>query len=155
MVPQFPTGRPMQSQKILKNKSLFTGSFRKKPAQYKGLQFEAHLFDRISCLADVIMGTNSKPSSQTLTVRPVSTTKLMFDGESEKFDLFEDLFHTMIEVQPDMTETVKRHHFQSLLRKNALQSFRNINSAIRQTLDDVLAVFRVLKSESHGTAKHK
>ena len=90
-------------------------------------------------------------------VRPVSTTTLTFDGKSEKFELFEDLFHTMIKMQPDMTETMKINHFHSLLRKNALQTFRNINSTNRQTLEDILAVFRrkYVKPESQATAKHK
>ena len=74
-------------------------------------------------------------------VRPVSTTTLTFDDKSEKFELFEDLFHTMIKMQPDMTETMKINHFLSLLRKNALQTFGNINTANRQTLEDILAVF--------------
>ena len=103
------------------------------------------------------MGMNNKPSAQTLMVRPVSTTTLTFDGKSEKFELFEDLFHTMIKMQPDMTETMKINHFHSLLRKNALQTFRNINSTNRQTLEDILAVFRrkYVKPESQETAKHK
>ena len=103
------------------------------------------------------MGMNSKPSTQTLMLRPVSTSTLTFDGKSEKFELFEDLFHTMIKMQPDMTETMKINHFHSLLRKNALQTFRNINSANRQTLEDILAVFRrkYVKPESQATAKHK
>ena len=75
-------------------------------------------------------------------VRPVSSTTLTLDGKSEKFELFEDLFHTMIEMQPEMTESMKINHFHSLLRKNALQTFRKINSANRQTLEDVLTVFR-------------
>ena len=90
-------------------------------------------------------------------VRPVSTTTLTFDRKSEKFELFEDLFHTMIKMQPEMTETMKINHFHSLLRKNALQTFRNINSANRQTLEDVLAIFRrkYVKPESQATAKNK
>ena len=107
--------------------------------------------------ADVIMGMNNKPSAQTLMVRPVSTIILTFDGKSEKFELFEDLFHTMIKMQPDMTETMKIDRFQSLLRKNALQTFRYINSANRQILEDILAVFRrkYAKHESQAPAKHK
>ena len=56
-----------------------------------------------------------------------------------------------------MTETMKINHFQSLLRKNALQAFRNISSANRQTLEDILAVFprKYVKPESQATAKHK
>ena len=63
----------------------------------------------------------------------------------------------MIKMQPDMTETMKVNHFHSLLRKNALQTFRNINTANRQTLEDILAVFRrkYVKPESQATAKHK
>ena len=98
--------------------------------------------DPINRLADVNMGMNNKPSVQTLMVRPVSTTTLTFDGKSEKLQLFEDLFRTMIKMQPDMTETMKINHFLSLLRTSALQTFRNINSANRQTLEDLLAVFR-------------
>ena len=86
--------------------------------------------DPINRLADAIMGMNTKPSAQTLMVRLVSITTLTFDGKSEKFELIEDLFHTMIKMQPDMTETMKINHFHSLLRKNTLQTFRNINSAI-------------------------
>ena len=64
----------------------------------------------------------------------------------------------MIKVQPDSrTETIKINHFHSLLCKNALQTFRNINTANWQTLEDILAVFRpkYVKPESHATAKHK
>ena len=113
--------------------------------------------DPINRLADVIMGMNNKPSAQTLMVRPVNTTTLTFDGKSEKFELFEELFHTMIKMQPDMTETMKINHFHSLLRKNELQTFRNINSANRQTSEDILAVFgrKYVKPESLATAKHK
>ena len=91
-------------------------------------------------LADVLVGMNSKPSAQTFMVRPLSTTTLTFEGKLEKFELFEDLFYTMIKMQPEMTKSTKINHFHSLLRKNALQTFRNINSANRQTLEDVLAV---------------
>ena len=87
---------------------------------------------------------NNKPSAQTLIVRPVitSTTTLTFDGKSEKFELFEGLFHTMIKMKPDITEVMTVNHFHSLLYKNLLQTFRNINTANKQTLlEDILAVF--------------
>ena len=115
------------------------------------MPFEAPI-DPINRLADVIIGMNNEPSAQTLMVRPVNTTTLTFDSKSEMFELFEDLFHTMIKMQPDMTETMKINHFHSLLRKNALQSFRNINSSNRQTLEDILAVFRrkYVKPESQA-----
>ena len=63
----------------------------------------------------------------------------------------------MIKMQPTMTEQMKINHFHSLLRKGALQTFRSINSINRQTLEDVLVIFRrkYVKPESQATAKHK
>ena len=56
---------------------------------------------------------NSKSSSQTLIVRPVSTTTLTFDGKSEKFELFEDLVHTMMKhaTQHDKNDEDKPFSF--------------------------------------------
>ena len=165
MVPEFLTGRPMHSQnktphqQCVNDDTLDTtipAQLPTVPTNIRDVPFEAPI-DPINRLADVIMGMNNKPSAQTLMVRPVNTTTLTFDGKSEKFELFEDLFHTMIKMLPDMTETMKINHFHSLLRKNALQTFRNINSANRQTLEDILAIFRrkYVKPESQATAKHK
>ena len=111
--------------------------------------------DPFNRLADVLVNLQNKP--QTMTIRPVQTTPMTFDGKTEKFELFEDLFHTMIKMQPAMTEQMKVNHFHSLLRKGALQTFRNINSINRQTLEDVLVIFRrkYVKPESQATAKHK
>ena len=107
--------------------------------------------------ADVIMGMNNKSSAQTLIKRPVSTTTLTFGGKSEKYEIFEDLYNTMIKMQPDMTETIKINHFHSLLSKNVLQKIRNIRSTNKQTLEDIKPVFRrkYVKPESQATAKHK
>ena len=111
--------------------------------------------DPFNRLADVLVNLQNKP--QSMTIRPVQTTPMTFDGKSEKFELFEDLFHTMIKMQPTMTEQMKINHFHSLLRKGALQTFRNINSINRQTLEDALVIFRrkYVKPESQATAKHK
>ena len=113
--------------------------------------------DPITRLADVLTTMQNRPTAQQLTIRPVNSNTMTFDGKSEKFELFEDLFHTMIKMQPEMTEQMKNNHFHSLLRKNALQTFRNINSTNRQTLEDVLVIFRrkYVKPESQATAKHK
>ena len=53
-------------------------------------------------LADILFNLQKKP--QSITIRTVTTTPKTFDGESEKFELFEVLFHTMIKMQPVMTE---------------------------------------------------
>ena len=113
--------------------------------------------DPITRLADVLTTMQNRPTAQQLTIRPVNSNTMTFDGKSEKFELFEDLFHTMIKMQPEMTEQMKINHFHSLLRKNALQTFRNISSSNRQTLEVVLVIFRqkYVKPESQATAKHK
>ena len=111
--------------------------------------------DPINRLADVLVNLQNKP--QTMTIRPVTTNPMTFDGKTEKLELFEDLFHTMIKMQPAMTEQMKINHFHSLLRKGALQTFRNINTINRQTLKDVLVIFRrkYVKPESQAAAKNK
>ena len=155
-VPEFLTGRPMHSREETQNShSPRIQTLENVPPVQETDVTDGS--DPIRRLADVLVGMNNKSSTQTLMVRPVSTTTLTFDGKSEKFELFEDLFHTMVKMQPEMTETMKINHFHSLLRKNALQTFRNISTANRQTLEDVLAVFRrkYVKPESQATAKHK
>ena len=67
--------------------------------------------DPLNRLADVLVNLQNKP--QTMTIRPVQTTPMTFDEKSEKFELFEDLFHTMIKMQPPMTEQMKVNHFNS------------------------------------------
>ena len=112
----------------------------------------------INRLADAIarITTQQRPQAATM-LKPVSTNTLIFDGKNEKFELFEDLFHTMLKMQPDMTEAMKINHFHAHLRKEALQTFRNISALNKKTLDDVLIVFRrkYVKPESQATAKHK
>ena len=95
--------------------------------------------DPINRLTDVLVNLQNKP--QSMTIRPVTTNPMTFDGKTEKFELFEDLFHTMTKMQPPMTEQMKINHFHSLVRKGALQAFRKINSISRHTLEDVLVIF--------------
>ena len=112
----------------------------------------------INRLADAIAGitTQQRPQAATM-LKPVSTNTLIFDGKNEKFELFEDLFHTMLKMKPEMTEAMKINHFHAHLRKEALQTFRNISAINKKTLDDVLIVFRrkYVGPESQATAKHK
>ena len=57
--------------------------------------------DPLNRLADVLVNLPNKP--QSMTIRPVTTIPMTFDGKIKKFELFEDLFHTMIRMQPVMT----------------------------------------------------
>ena len=90
--------------------------------------------DPINRLADVLVNLQNNPQNQSPTIRPVNTTTRTFFGKSEKFELFENLFHTMIKMQPKMTDQMKINHFHSHLRKNALQTVRNINCSVGKPL---------------------
>ena len=113
--------------------------------------------DPISRIDDVWTNMQNRQTAQQLTIRPVNSNTMTFDGKSEKFELFEDLFHTLIKMQPEMSEQMKTNHFHSLSKKNALQAFRNNSTANKQTLEDVLVIFRrqYVKPELQATAKHK
>ena len=109
-------------------------------------------------LSDATAGIAAQQCPQAATMlKPVSTNTKLFDGRNKKFQLFEDLFHTMLKRQPEMKEAMKINHFHAHLRKDALQTFKNIIASNKKTLDDVLIVFRrkYVKPESRATAKHK
>ena len=130
MVPEFLTRRPMQSREPLQCQTSNAEEPVDHSPQVQDPASQTTPSDPIHRLAEVLVGMNNHPSAQTLTVRPVCTTTLTFDGKTEKFELFEDLFHTMIKMQPDLTETMKINHFHSLLRKNA---YKFSVTSIRQT----------------------
>ena len=80
-----------------------------------------------------------------------------FDGKSEKFELFKDLFQTSLKIHNQLTEEDKINYFHSLMRGDALQTFKNNTSPNREKLGEILTVFRrkYLKPKSMATAKHK
>ena len=80
-----------------------------------------------------------------------------FDGKSEKFELFEDLFQTSSKIHNLLTEGDKKNYFHSLMRGDELQTFKNISSPNRDNLTELLIVFRrkYVKPQSMATAKHK
>ena len=80
-----------------------------------------------------------------------------FDGKSDKFQLFEDLFQTSLEIHNQLTEDDRINYFHSLKRRDALQTFKNINGPTRENLEEYLTVFRrmYVKPQSMATAKHK
>ena len=86
------------------------------------------------------------------------TTKMpTFDGKSEKFELFEDLFQTSLQIHNQLTEEDKINYFHTLMRGDALHTFKNITSPNRENLGEILTVFRrkYVKPQSMATAKHK
>ena len=80
-----------------------------------------------------------------------------FEGKSEKFELFEDLFQTSLKIYNQFTEEDDIHYFHSLMRGDVLQTFKNITSLNRENLGEILTVFRrkYVKPQSMATAKHK
>ena len=86
-----------------------------------------------------------------------TTTMPTFDGKSEKVKLFEYLFQTILKTHNQLTEEDRINNFHSLMRGDALQTFKNINGPSRENLGEVLAVFRrqYVKPQSMATAKHK
>ena len=89
--------------------------------------------------------------------KSLTTTMPTFDGKSEKFGLFEDIFHTSLKIHNQLIEEDKIYYFHSLMRGDELQTFKNIDSPNRQNLGEILTVFRrkYVKPQSMATAKHK
>ena len=89
--------------------------------------------------------------------KSLTTTMPRFDGKSEKFELFEDLFQSSLKIHNQLTEENKINYFQSLMRVDVLQTFKNITSPNREKLGEILTVFRrkYVKPQSMATAKHK
>ena len=89
--------------------------------------------------------------------KSLTTTKPTFDGKTEKFELFEDLFQTSLKIHNQLTEDDRINYFHSLMRGDALQTFKNISGPTRENLGEILAVFRrnYVKPQSMATAKHK
>ena len=110
-------------------------------------------------LATNINSANFNNSINKIAKLPKSLTTTMptFDGKSEKFELFEDLFQTSLKIHNQMTEEDKLNYFHSLMRGDALQTFKNITSLNRENLGEILTVFRkkYVKPESMATTKHK
>ena len=113
--------------------------------------------DPVNQIALAIEKLANKNSPQSL-FHPKYT--LTFSGKNEKnekFEYFEDLFHTTLRMQPNLTAEMKINHFHAHLRGLALKTFKNIQRTPNTTLDDILKVFRrkYVKPESSASAKHR
>ena len=110
-------------------------------------------------LADNKNSANFHNNINRISKLPKSLTTMMpkFDGKSEKFELFEDLFQTSLKIHNQLTEADRINYFHSLMRGDALQTFKNINGPTRENLGEIMAVFRrkYVKTQSMATAKHK
>ena len=64
-----------------------------------------------------------------------------FDGKTEKFDIFEYLFRNNIKMYSHLTE-LQNEHFYSLLRGDALQALCNIEEAKKDSLEEIMTIFK-------------
>ena len=89
--------------------------------------------------------------------KSLTITMPTFDGKSEKFELFEYPFQTSLKIHNQLTEGDRINYFHSLMRRDALQTFKNNYGPTRENLAEILAVFRrkYVKPQSMATAKHK
>ena len=74
--------------------------------------------------------------------KALTTSLSTFDGKNEKFELFEDLFRNNIRMHPHLTEIQRINYFHSLLRGEALQAFRNLDDAKKNSLEDIMTTCR-------------
>ena len=65
--------------------------------------------------------------------KSLTTTMPTFDRKSEKFELFEDLIQTSLKIHNQLTEEDRITYFHSLMRGDALQTFKNINGPTRES----------------------
>ena len=65
--------------------------------------------------------------------KPLTKTMLPFDGKTEKFELFEDLFQVSLKIDNELAEEDKIKYFHSLMRGDALQTFKNTGNRNRES----------------------
>ena len=78
--------------------------------------------------------------------KALTASLLVFDGKSENFDLFEDLFRNNIKMYPHLTEIRIIIYFHSLLKGNAFQAYCNLDDTNKDNLEKVITVFNRPKS---------
>ena len=77
----------------------------------------------------------------------------VFDGKSEKFELFGDLFRNNIKMYHHLTETQKINYFHSLLRGNVLQAYYNLDDTKKDNLEEVITAFKRRFGDFQSAAK--
>ena len=94
------------------------------------------------------------PATNLLPMPKALTASLpVFDGKSEKFEFFEDLFRNNIKMYPHLTEIQKINYFHSLLRGNALQAYCNLDDTKKGNLEEVITAFKRRFGDFQSSAK--
>ena len=125
------------SGKQKKNRSLSLLQFR---SENTPAMIEA---DRILLALQQLANSNNSANFQNTINRisnlpkSLTTTMPTFEGKSEKFELFEDLFQTSLEIHNQLTEDDRINYFHSLMREDELQTFKNNNGPTRENLEKI------------------
>ena len=85
----------------------------------------------------------------------LTTTMPTLDGKTEKFELFEDLFQSSLKFHNKLTEEDRIKYFHSVMREDALQTYKNNNGPKRQNLAEILAAFQqeIRKTPTEGDSE--
>ena len=115
---------------------------------------QRHSDEIIDKLLESLYATHKQTPNIPRLPKALATTMPTFDGKTEKFEQFEDLFQTSLKVHPQITEQEKIHYFHSLLRGVALQTFRNMTETTKTNKNDIIAGFsrRYVKTQSVASA---
>ena len=65
--------------------------------------------------------------------KSLTTTMPTYDGKSEKFELFEDLFQTSLKIHNHLNEDDRINYFHSLMRGDVLQTFKTLMAQTERT----------------------
>ena len=81
----------------------------------------------------------------------------LFEGNSEKLELGKDLLQTCLKFDDHLVEVDRMDNFNSVLRGDALQTFKTISSPTPESFGKIPAVFRrkCAKPQSMATAEHE
>ena len=102
--------------------------------------------DQVLSALQQLANNNNSANFQNRVNRVSNLPKLLtrtmptFDGESEKFELFENLFYTHFKFDNQLTEDDRIKNLQSLMMADALQTFTNINVPTEENPREFLAV---------------
>ena len=103
--------------------------------------------------AKTLFGAEKIDSTTLPMPKALSASLPTFDGKSDKFELFEDLFRNIIKLYPHLTEPQKINYFHSLLRGDAFQAFCNNEDSKKDSLDEILTIFKRQFGEYLSMAK--
>ena len=92
--------------------------------------------------ARTLFGADKIDSTTLPMPKALRTSLPTFNGKSDKFEFFEDLFRNNIKMYPHLTEPQKINYFHSQLKGDALQAFCNIKDSKKDSLDDIMTIFK-------------